>query len=100
MITENNELNYTAVVKMKQLDGLEKEITHEAANKGQVKVTLDRVGTIEIELTNKKDVTIDVGVNTENQTPLAAVALLIPVLWLADRYRRKRRRGENWHGTV
>lgn len=100
VITENNELNYTAVVKMKQLDGSEKEITHEAANKGQVKVTLDRVGTIEIELTNKKDVTIDVGVNTENQTPLAAVALLIPVLWLADRYRRKRRRGENWHGTV
>ena len=100
VITENNELNYTAVVKMKQQDGSEKEITHEAANKGQVKVTLDRVGTIEIELTNKKDVTIDVGVNTENQTPLAAVALLIPVLWLADRYRRKRRRGENWHGTV
>ncbi|MDD6464333.1 MAG: SpaA isopeptide-forming pilin-related protein, partial [Coprococcus sp.] len=95
VITENNELNYTAVVKVKQQDGSEKEITHEPSNKGQVKVTLDRVGTIEIELTNKKDVSIDVGVNTENQTPLAVAALLIPVLWLAGRYRRKRRGGEN-----
>ena len=94
VITENNELNYTAVVKVKQQDGSVNEIDHEPSNKGQVKVKLDRVETIEIELTNKKDVAIDVGVNMENQTPLAAAALLIPVLWLTDRNRRKRRRGE------
>ena len=94
MISEDNALDYTAVVRITSTDGQGTVLTKEPADKGTVKVTLDTAAKVSIELTNKKEVTLDVGVITENQAPLAAVALLIPALWLAYRYRRKRKGGE------
>ena len=94
VISEANDLDYTAVVRITSTDGQGTVLTKEPADKGTVKVTLDTAAKVSIELTNKKEVTLDVGVITENQAPLAAVALLIPALWLAYRYRRKRKGGE------
>ena len=94
VISEDNGLDYTAVVKITSTDGKGTVLTEEAADKGTVKVTLDTAVKVSIELTNRKEVILDVGIITENQAPLAAVALLIPALWLAYRYRRKRKGGE------
>ncbi|MGO5541453.1 SpaA isopeptide-forming pilin-related protein [Blautia sp. HCP3S3_H10_1] len=97
VISEDNDLDYTAVVTIKGADGKDTVISHESNNKGVVRVPLNTSGTnnkISIELTNKKEVTIDVGVDTQNQAPFAVLSLIIPAIWLAYRYRRKRKGGE------
>lgn len=97
VIREDNDLDYTAVVTIKGADGKDTVISHESNNKGVVRVPLNTSGTnnkIYIELTNKKEVTIDVGVDTQNQAPFAVFSLIIPAIWLAYRYRRKRKGGE------
>ena len=94
-ITEDNDLDYTAVVKITSGDNTGTVLSRtESDDKGTVKVKLNSKTKVSIELTNKKNVTIDVGVNPENQAPWAVAALIIPALWLAYRYRRKRRGGE------
>lgn len=97
VIREDNDLDYTAVVTIKGTDGKDTVISHEPDNKGVVRVPLntsDASKKISIELTNKKEVTIDVGVDTQNQAPFAVLSLIIPAIWLAYRYRRKRKGGE------
>ena len=93
VITEDNELNYAAIVRVKESDGKETTIQPDAQNKGKVTVPLNSAEKISIELVNTKDVSIDVGVHTDNQVPWAAIALIIPAFWLAYRYRRKRKGG-------
>ena len=73
------------------------QIETNADHKGTAVVTLNPNGApqkVNILLTNHKDAAIDVGVNTENQSPWASLALLLPAVWLAYRSRRKRRGGE------
>ena len=92
MITEDNELDYAAVLRIISENGTATQI--DTGNKGTVKLTLDTATKVSLELVNTKNVAIDVGVNTENQSPWASLALLLPAVWLAYRYRRKRRGGE------
>lgn len=92
VITEDNELDYAAIVRITSASGSATEIPTE--NKGTAKVTLNTPTKVLIELVNTKDVAIDVGVNTENQAPWAALSLILPAIWLAYRYRRKRKGGE------
>ena len=92
VITEDNELDYAAIVRITSASGSATEIPTE--NKGTAKVTLNTPTKVLIELVNTKNVAIDVGVNTENQAPWAALSLILPAIWLAYRYRRKRKGGE------
>ena len=94
VIKEEKDLDYTAVVRIVSEDGTGTVLTKENADKGTAKVTLNTSARVSIELTNRKEVILDVGVRLENHAPLAALALLIPAVWLAYRYRRKRRGGE------
>ncbi|MDD6711852.1 MAG: SpaA isopeptide-forming pilin-related protein [Sharpea porci] len=86
-ISEDNDLNYTAIVKE---NGQE---VGTRSDKGKVTVTLGEATEITLQLVNSKNMAIDVGVHTDNATPLAAVAVLIPGVWLAYRWRRRRKEG-------
>lgn len=93
IITEDNDLDYTAVVKITSTDGTGEVISEEPAQKGTAKVKLNTNVKVSIELTNEKELPVDTGVDTEKMAPLAGIALLIPVMWLAYRYRKRRRGG-------
>lgn len=93
-ITEDNALNYTAKIRITSADHTA-TIKQQTNNKGVAEVTLNSATKVSIELVNEKDLAIDVGVDSERQAPLAALVFVIPVIWLAYRYRRKRKEGEN-----
>ena len=102
-ITENNMLDYAAIIRINGNPELVGD------NKGIVSVVLDKTKYqtdptdpeapesrhIAIELVNKKDLPIDVGVLTERQAPLAFIALIIPAAWLGYRYMKKRVGGDD-----
>ena len=98
VITEENELDYSAVIRITSEKGSATVISDSstAGNtaRGTAKVRLNGTPKVSIELVNTKNVALDVGVDTEKQAPWAAVSLIIPAVWLAYRYRRKRRGGE------
>lgn len=83
-ITENNDLDYDAVIIL--AGG--REIKPDS--NGVVTVTLNNdTNTLEIELINRKEVPIDVGVNLEIYSTLAVSAFLILSAWLYLKFRRK-----------
>ena len=93
-ITEPEDLCYTAKIKV---EGDAHYTENVGGDRGKATVVLNPNGNpedVNITLTNHKDVAIDVGVNTENQAPWAALSLILPAIWLAYRYRRKRKGGE------
>ena len=93
-ITEPEDLCYTAKIKV---EGDAHYTENVGGDRGKATVVLNPNGNsedVKITLTNHKDVAIDVGVNTENQAPWAALSLILPAIWLAYRYRRKRKGGE------
>ncbi len=89
-ITEDNELDYSAIVRIKNQDNTIKEIKPDENNKGTVSVKLDSETKISIELVNTKNVTIDIGVGLERESALALTAIIIPAVWIYMRSRRKR----------
>ena len=94
-ITEPKDLDYAAKIQVKSGEATVYDNVN--GDKGKAKVVLNPAGEpqdVAITLTNHKDVAIDVGVNTENQAPWAALSLILPAIWLAYRYRRKRKGGE------
>lgn len=93
IITEDNDLDYTAVVRITSADGTGKVISEEPAQKGTAKVRLNTNVKVSIELTNQKELPVDAGVDTEKMAALAGITLLIPVIWLSYRYRKRRRKG-------
>lgn len=88
-ITEDNGVVYTAIVKVKGTDGVYTETDRKETTGDALSVTLTTHDKVEIELVNSKEATLDVGVSTERQAPLAMLVLAIPLVWLA--VRRKRR---------
>ncbi len=94
VLEEVDASDYSASIQIFKENGSKKEsITPEKGQTNTFKISLDAKEKYTICLTNTKDLAIDVGVHTENQAPLAAIALIIPAAWLAYRYKKKRKGG-------
>lgn len=91
-IAEPDDRLYAAEIVVTSSDG--HEILRQTLDDGKVSLTLNSTQKVSIVLTNSKDAILDVGVSTENKAPWAAVALILPVVWIAYRKRKKEREKE------
>ncbi|MCR5295076.1 MAG: hypothetical protein K6E30_07910 [Lachnospiraceae bacterium] len=98
-IVEPEDSGYTAEVEgLDQLFGSGIATVMENSDNDPAKVRIELNSnevprTVAIKLTNRRDVSIDVGVPDGAEAPLAMIALLIPAAWLVYRYRKKRKGG-------
>lgn len=91
VISENDLKSYTATIRTTA----DNKITETDTNdKNSVQIKLNSKEHVSIQLVNTLEVPINVGVSLEGQTPLAFIALIIPVLWLGYRYKKKRMGGD------
>lgn len=89
-IKENNDLDYEAVVRIVNNDGTIADVIN-TDKKGIVRVKLNSNEKIQLELVNRKNAIIDVGVSLKDHALLAMLALMVPTAWLYLRFRKKRR---------
>lgn len=91
VITEDNELDYSAIAYITKKDGTTETIKSQknADGKSTLTITLNSNEKISIELVNIKDVTIDIGVDIKKQAPLILISITILMAWLYIRFRKK-----------